>query len=848
MWWVRTEAVRGGPRRTKQQQQIFAEFRITTSLSPSAPESQADSAHMKKSHGSSRTYALSTLATVLAALVSAPAQAWVPGKDGALTVGAANTVINQYTTLAAGAGAGSTTLSLSSAAGITPGDVLLVYQAQGATVSAVNSNAYGAVTSLGNAGRYEFVSVSAVSGGTVTLGTACDSTPLRFSYNSGAQVVRVPQYSTLTVNAGGSIVTPAWNGSTGGVVAAIVQNTAVVNGSISASALGFRGGAIDNDTTATGTDVTLFSSAASTAGAEKGESIAGYQAQYDASAGGRYGRGAPANGGGGGNAHNAGGGGGGNGGSALGWSGQGIPDASVAAWATAWNLDGTLTATTNSPGGGRGGYTFSSSNQDALTLAPGTAAWGGNQRRERGGLGGRPLANSAGTAGDTRLFFGGGGGAGDANNNAAGAGGRGGGLVALIAGAVSGSGSLTANGGNGASTVPGHNDAPGGAGGGGAILLAAPSAGGVSLSATGGNGGSQLIGNAEAEGPGGGGGGGFIAAPAGAGAVTGGANGTTTSTSLTEFLPNGATRGNAGNSATAPALGQLPVCTLSNIADYGDAPDAGAGTATGNYSTLAGDNGPTHALAAVPTIYLGATAPDADDGSLQNAAATADDGSGVDDEDDIPGLPAVFVKGQAYTIPITVAGTGFLNAWADWNRDGDFTDAGEQIATGVARTSGTANLSATVPAGASTGVTYARFRYSSTQTLASTGAASDGEVEDYAINIAATVALTFTKTNTPGVNGNVDQATDTVVSGAATTYSLVVTNTGPDAANGTVLRDPAATGLTCATATCSATGAATCPAATGAALVAELQSAAGAAIPALPVGGSLTFTLTCTVQ
>jgi uncharacterized repeat protein (TIGR01451 family) len=107
--------------------------------------------------------------------------------------------------------------------------------------------------------------------------------------------------------------------------------------------------------------------------------------------------------------------------------------------------------------------------------------------------------------------------------------------------------------------------------------------------------------------------------------------------------------------------------------------------------------------------------------------------------------------------------------------------------------------------------------------------------------------LVLTKTNTPGVNGNVDQAADTVVSGAPSNYAITVTNNGPDAANGAVVTDPVPTNLTCATATCSAAGGAVCPAQTGAALVAALQGA-GATVPTLPNAGSVTFTLNCTVQ
>lgn len=561
---------------------------------------------------------MTALATALCGAMAMPAQARVPGKDGALTVGVANTVVNSYTTLGVGAAAGATTLSVASAAGITVGDVLLVYQAQGATIGTGNTSAYGAVTALGNAGRYEYVSVAAVSGTTITLGTACDTTPLRFSYNSGAQVVRVPQYSSLTVNGGASIVAQAWNGSTGGVVAAIVDGTATVNGSINANAAGFRGGAVDNDTTGAGTDVPAFVAATAVSGAEKGESIAGSQATYDG-LGGRYNRGAPANGGGGGNAHNAGGGGGANGGGAASWNGQGVPDTTVAGWVTAWNIDGTLTAATNSPGGGRGGYTYGSSNQNALTTAPGNAAWGGNNRRERGGLGGRPLANNPSIVGDTRLFFGGGGGAGDGNNSAAAAGGRGGGLVFVIATSVAGSGNLQSNGETAPNTVPGHNDAPGGGGGGGSVVLVAPASGALGLSAIGGLGGNQLIAGNESEGPGGGGGGGFIASPAGTGTVTGGNNGTTSSGAVTEFIPNGATRGNTGNAATAPSLANLPLCNVSNLADLSiaktntplsgpndQAADTVASGAQSAYTVVVTNNGPGPAVNAVISDTPGA--------------------------------------------------------------------------------------------------------------------------------------------------------------------------------------------------------------------------------------------------
>lgn len=110
--------------------------------------------------------------------------------------------------------------------------------------------------------------------------------------------------------------------------------------------------------------------------------------------------------------------------------------------------------------------------------------------------------------------------------------------------------------------------------------------------------------------------------------------------------------------------------------------------------------------------------------------------------------------------------------------------------------------------------------------------------------------LSITKTNTPGINGDVDQVGDTVVSGANTVYTIVVANNGPDAANGAVVSDPAVPGLNCLSALCDGLSGAACPGgavnATGIVVpVANLQG--GVPIPTLPNGGRVRFTLTCLV-
>ncbi|MFL5344259.1 MAG: beta strand repeat-containing protein, partial [Hyalangium sp.] len=496
------------------------------------------------------------------------------GMDGPFTVTTAGQVLNNYAALAQDAAAGATSIKVTAIANLNStqfgnlavGDLLMIIQMEGATITSTDTTAYGTVTALNNAGRYELVTVASIGGaGTININTTnCGGLRNSYTAAAGAQVVRVPQLTSLTVNTGASVAAMPWDGTRGGVLALQVQNALTLNGTLNADAAGFRGGAADNGNSALGSNVVTFRTTDLTLGAEKGEGIGGYQTEYDG-LNGRYGRGAPAQGGGGGNAHNAGGGGGANGDNGNAWTGQGVMRSAVTG-AAAWALDpgymANGNARTNSSGGGRGGYTYSANNQDALTLAPGSATWGGDSREPVGGLGGRPVANDPAT----RLFLGGGGGAGDGNNAAAGAGGNGGGLVWVVADTVTGSGGISANGAQGTDTIPAHNDAPGGGGAGGTVVVSARALSGIVIDANGGRGGNQLITSAEAEGPGGGGGGGYIAASGGTVTrnVNGGLAGMTTSTSLTEFPSNGATDGALGQLGTAVA--SLPLCLPSDLA------------------------------------------------------------------------------------------------------------------------------------------------------------------------------------------------------------------------------------------------------------------------------------------
>lgn len=82
------------------------------------------------------------------------------------------------------------------------------------------------------------------------------------------------------------------------------------------------------------------------------------------------------------------------------------------------------------------------------------------------------------------------------------------------------------------------------------------------------------------------------------------------------------------------------------------------------------------------------------------------------------------------------------------------------------------------------------------------------------------------------------------IAGTVNTYTLVVTNAGPSAANNAVLTDALVAGLNVTAVACTGvTGGAACPATVNVALL----QGAGIVIPTLPSGGSVTFTVTSTV-
>lgn len=330
------------------------------------------------------------------------------GHSGAKVV-AGNENINTYATLTADAALGANTLTIatpisnesSSPAPFAAGDLIVVWRATGvapleapsgaqqrinlagalATTSVPNENQRGLV------GRYELARVNgtaAIAGGfTLTL-----SAPLISPFTKGvSQVVRVPEYTTVSVPAGASMRATAWqrtaNGYAGGLLIFLAQGQVSNAGSIHANGRGFHGGLpTGRDGIVVGLGCSGLDGTAATGYAVKGESVV--DTRYGDAFGGN---GNIANGGGGGDCFQGGGGGGGN----LG-------------------------------GGGRGGTTG---------LSLGT-----------GGFGGAGLDYSL----LERFTMGGGGGAGENTAGTASYGGFGGGVVFMRAASLAGNGRISADG------------------------------------------------------------------------------------------------------------------------------------------------------------------------------------------------------------------------------------------------------------------------------------------------------------------------------------------------------------------------------------------------------------------
>lgn len=147
---------------------------------------------------------------------------WGTGANGSATIS------SDPNTRATVAGTATQSTSTLGSAILTNGDVVMLHQTQGT-----------------GAGQWELKRVASGGGTTSIVWT----TPLNYTYGTGAQCIKIPQYTTTTVSA--HSVT-AWNGSTGGVEVIVAKTAITVSGALSGTGLGFRLGTKDPNNSGTG--------------------------------------------------------------------------------------------------------------------------------------------------------------------------------------------------------------------------------------------------------------------------------------------------------------------------------------------------------------------------------------------------------------------------------------------------------------------------------------------------------------------------------------------------------------------------------------------------------------------
>jgi hypothetical protein len=356
-------------------------------------------------------------------------------------------------------------------------------------------NLQGTASDYNNVGLYEFKRIAVITG---TASIIVDSV-FTNRYNGVTQkihVQRVPNYTDVTINTGGTITCTAWNGTTGGVIAFRANGTVQVNAinGINASGAGFRGGIgkLGNERAP---------------GGEGYNGTGGTGGTYENNAN-RNGTSGQGGGGGGGDRWDnaiigtgitgtvGSGGGGGGGGFGYYSDAQGVADG---AYGGGGGGGGNATA-------GEGGWSMTNSGYDGDTNGVRSGGGGGDSDAFGGTVasysddeaypGGGGGGGSDGRNGDAstlnqRAYMGGGGGAGGSakdenvsspsNNQYGGNGGNGGGIIYIAANIinVADTGTINADGITPDAPVNGPNEnciaAPGGGGGGagGSIILSA---------------------------------------------------------------------------------------------------------------------------------------------------------------------------------------------------------------------------------------------------------------------------------------------------------------------------------------------------------------------------------------
>ncbi len=161
-----------------------------------------------------------------------------------------------------------------------------------------------------------------------------------------------------------------------------------------------------------------------------------------------------------------------------------------------------------------------------------------------------------------------------------------------------------------------------------------------------------------------------------------------------------------------------------DVLDYGDAPDP-------SYPTFLVNNGARHQID--PDVYLGLKI-DYDSDGQPNSGANGDDNDGSDDDDGVV-IKTSLITGGSVNVEVTASTEGYLNAWMDFNNNGNWADPDEQIFKDEFLPGGSIVLKVHVPENTISRPIFSRFRFSTEPGLSFVGVAIDGEVEDYYVDL-----------------------------------------------------------------------------------------------------------------
>ncbi|WP_053956606.1 DUF7507 domain-containing protein [Inediibacterium massiliense] len=263
----------------------------------------------------------------------------------------------------------------------------------------------------------------------------------------------------------------------------------------------------------------------------------------------------------------------------------------------------------------------------------------------------------------------------------------------------------------------------------------------------------------------------------------------------------------SGNTATGIAFAQSIPAELNDgalcgnaevLVDYGDAPDLTPGTGPDDYNTLFANNGPRHLILNRLTLGTQVTG-EADAYANLTTDATGDDiPQGIQDDGVTLPLTPLLATDTSYSLTVDVVNETGLPAnvygWIDFNQDGVFqgNEAAPVVVVPSAPGVQQVVLNFTVPVGVilTPDHTFARVRLTTDELInqnplptdedtRSIGPASDGEVEDYYLQIDPVADLSIVKTINP----------DPVVAGEEATYTIEVFNAGPSDALNVTLTD-----------------------------------------------------------